>query len=322
LDDFEVLLVAESQSADKSVEVCQNYADADRRVKLFCEDGTGFPAARNRGLDEAQGAYMTFVDADDYILPGMFSAMHAAAANQKLDILCCGGKKDAGGQRVGEMSDYVKFGDEFFAVDQQNQRDYMYKLAVSGRTITVWGKFYERGFLARNKLRFHPEVYADDFAFNFACYTAAERVGTISAAFYVYCDRRDSRLYSSSTADIERSADILWELYSGYAGAAPADVRAYAAVRIISSALFNLKLKPISIERICATVWAIIEKSGMQPHLLRAADEAKFSEYARATAMSGAAADNFLRFIRSLQSRDALLAWQKRYAAAEKEDRR
>jgi glycosyltransferase involved in cell wall biosynthesis len=313
-EDFELLLTVELRSTDRSVEICKNFADADRRVRILGEDGTGFPAARNRGLDEARGEFITFVDADDYILPGMFRAMCGQASKQNLDILCCGGKKDLGDLRVEDMDDYVKFSNELFAVNTQNERDYMYKLAVNGRTITAWGKFYRREFLERNRLRFHPEAYSDDFVFNFACYTAAERVGTTGESYYVYYDRRDSRVYTSDISDIERSAEIIWSLYLDYSGGAAADdVRAFAAVRIVSSTLFNLKLKNMPVERLCEIVWRMIQNLKMEPYLLRAADENRFCDYISAVAVTAPAAEDYLKFIRSLREYNTMLAWQEQY---------
>jgi len=319
--DIEMLLVVEQRSTDRSCEICKKYANEDKRISILIEDGTGFPAARNRGLEEAHGEYVTFVDSDDYLLPGMFSRMYSKATELKAEILCCGSKKDPGGQQIGEMSDYVKFNDELYIVSPSNQRDYMYKLAINGRTTTAWGKLYNRSFMNQNKLRFHPDAYSDDFVFNFACYSAAHYVATTKETFYIYYDRRDSRLYSSETHDVIQSAKILWDLFQNYRGASPEDVKAYAAVRIISSTLFNLKLKPLGIDKICSLVWDVIQSLGMCQCLSRAADKRNFREYADAMTMSAQNAESYSLFIESLQSYDSLLAWQTQYAEAEKRPR-
>jgi len=311
--DFEVILVAEKRSTDASPEMCAKYAKCDNRIVLCYEDGTGFPAARNRGLEEAKGEFVTFIDADDCVLPGMFGAMYERAAKHNIDILCCGAKKDMSGQDIGQLKDYVIFEDELFVVAPQNQRDYMYKLAVNGRTITAWGKFYSRSFLNDNQLRFHPEAYSDDYVFNYMCFTAARRVATMKDQFYVYCDRPDSRIHSSDFSDIERSAEIVWDQYLGYAGSHADGVRAFAAARIVSSTLFNLKLKPLPLEQICEVTWSIVQRLGLPPYLLHASDKAEFDEYARAVGMSGIAAENYRLFIESLQNYDSMLAWQTRY---------
>jgi len=315
--DFEAILVVERNSTDSSAEVCAKFAANDNRILLCYEDGTGFPAARNRGLEEAKGEFVTFIDADDYVLPSMFGAMYEMAAKQNLDILCCGAKKDLGSQNVGQLDDYVKFEDELFVVAPQNQRDYMYRLAVNGRTITAWGKFYNRSFLNSNQLRFHPEAYSDDYVFNYMCFTAAKRVATMQDQFYVYCDRSESRIHTSNFSDIERSAEIVWGLYLGYAGSHANGVRAFAAARIVSSTLFNLKLKQLPLKKICEVTWGMIQKLKLPPHLLCACDRAIFNEYAKAVGMGETAAENYRLFIESLQSCDSMLAWQTRYKQIE-----
>jgi glycosyltransferase involved in cell wall biosynthesis len=279
---------------------------------------SGLSAARNAGIAAARGEYITFIDSDDYIMPDMFAEMLMKSTKYNTDILCCGVKKDFGGQRFYEMSDYMKFKDEIISVTPQNQRDLMYKLAISGRSVTAYAKFYNRDFLNDYCLRFDTEAYFEDYAFNQPCYALARRVGTISQSFYIYCDRPGSRMYTVTVSDIERNTEILWKLFLDYGGAEPEDVKAYASARIVSSILFNLKLKPLPLETVCETVQNIIRKLGLLPHLERAADEKNFSEYAQATAMSHEAAKNYLLFIRSLQAYDTMLAWQKRYAEIEK----
>jgi len=315
--DFEVILVIEKRSTDASAAICAKYANSDNRIQLCYEDGTGFPAARNRGLDEASGEFVTFIDADDYILPGMFGAMYERARGQSLDILCCGAKKDLGDQDIGHMCDFVKFGDELFVVTPKNQRDYMYKFAIYGRTISVWGKFYKRGFLEKEQLRFHPEAYGDDSVFSYICFAAARRVATMQDQFYIYYDRPGSRTYSPDYRDIERNAEIVWSLYLSYAGSSADNIWALAATRLVTWLLGVLKLKPLPIEKICEVTWGMIQKLGLPPHLRRACDTVKFNDYAKAVGMSESATENYRLFIESLQSYDSMLAWQMRYKKIE-----
>jgi len=315
---FEIILVIEHRSTDSTAAICANFAEHDNRIRLCYEDGTGISAARNRGLEEAKGEFVTFIDADDCVLPGMFGAMYERAAQQNIDILCCGAKKGLGGQDAGQMGDYAKFEDELFVVAPHSQRDYMYKLALNGRAILLWSKLYRRDFLGEKQLRFHPEAYAEDTVFNFNCYSSATRVATMSGQYYVWHDRQGSRTYASKISDVERSAEIIWALYLGYNGEAAQDVWAFAATKIVSSTLFfNLKLKPLPIEKICEITWGMIQKLELPPHLLRACDRVKFDEYARAVEMSETAAENYRLFILSLQTYDSMLAWQTRYKKIE-----
>ena len=64
--DFEVLLVDDG-SSDDSGKICNDYAAKDERVKVFRKVNGGVSSARNLGLDNASGEYISFVDADDYL---------------------------------------------------------------------------------------------------------------------------------------------------------------------------------------------------------------------------------------------------------------
>jgi teichuronic acid biosynthesis glycosyltransferase TuaG len=61
------LLLIDDASQDESAEIILQYKKADPRIKLLrMETNSGVAAARNKGIAEAQGRYLTFLDADDY----------------------------------------------------------------------------------------------------------------------------------------------------------------------------------------------------------------------------------------------------------------
>ena len=64
--DFELLLIDDG-SKDSSGAICDEYAAKDARVKVFHKENGGVSSARNVGLDNARGEWITFVDSDDYI---------------------------------------------------------------------------------------------------------------------------------------------------------------------------------------------------------------------------------------------------------------
>ncbi|MCM1312358.1 MAG: glycosyltransferase family 2 protein [Bacteroides sp.] len=64
--DFELLLVDDG-SKDGSGSICDEYAEKDKRVRVFHKANGGVSSARNMGLDHAWGEWITFVDSDDWV---------------------------------------------------------------------------------------------------------------------------------------------------------------------------------------------------------------------------------------------------------------
>lgn len=61
------LLLVDDGSTDSSGVICDEYAAQDARVRVFHKENGGVSFARNVGLDNARGEWITFVDADDWI---------------------------------------------------------------------------------------------------------------------------------------------------------------------------------------------------------------------------------------------------------------
>lgn len=87
--DFE-LIVVDDGSTDHSVEKLQALAADDARIKLMPTSNRGPGAARNRGLAEARGEYVAFLDADDYWAPEFLARMHSALSQSTADLAYCG----------------------------------------------------------------------------------------------------------------------------------------------------------------------------------------------------------------------------------------
>ena len=82
--DFELLLIDDG-SKDISGTICDAYAAKDSRVRVFHKENGGVSSARNLGLDNAQGEYVTFCDADDYVTTDWLAAYSKAIA-ENIDL--------------------------------------------------------------------------------------------------------------------------------------------------------------------------------------------------------------------------------------------
>lgn len=87
--DFELILVDDG-SDDGSEKICDDYAQADRRICVIHQKNQGVSAARNAGLRRAEGQYIGFVDADDWIAPDMYERFITHMQKLDVDIGVCG----------------------------------------------------------------------------------------------------------------------------------------------------------------------------------------------------------------------------------------
>ncbi|MDR2755082.1 MAG: glycosyltransferase [Planctomycetaceae bacterium] len=84
-ENIEVLLIDDG-STDSCVSICDRYADQDKRVKVIHQANAGVAASRNKGIENASGEYVAFVDSDDFIRPETFAKLHEELTKNKADL--------------------------------------------------------------------------------------------------------------------------------------------------------------------------------------------------------------------------------------------
>lgn len=85
---IEIILVDDG-SKDGSGEKCDRLASKDQRIRVFHQLNGGASSARNRGLDEAKGEWITFVDADDSVNEDYLETMYDLVS-PNIDSVVCG----------------------------------------------------------------------------------------------------------------------------------------------------------------------------------------------------------------------------------------
>lgn len=173
---IEILLIDDG-SSDGSAKICQKWVDKDIRVKYIYQENSGVGAARNRGLKEARGKYLTFVDADDFLCDTFSEQLLNILIYKKADIVCCEPKylyEDGRSEIKGENS---------LIIQTWKSTEWEYT-PPKGRW-SVWGALYQRKIL--NGLYFMEDLYvAEDAVFFAKAVRNAAVIAYYDAAIYNY----------------------------------------------------------------------------------------------------------------------------------------
>ena len=86
--DFEVLLVNDGSTDDSAI-ICEEAARADLRFRYIVQENQGVSAARNHGMAQSNGEYITFIDADDSIPENYLEELHHALVSSNSQMAVC-----------------------------------------------------------------------------------------------------------------------------------------------------------------------------------------------------------------------------------------
>lgn len=203
-ENFEIICIDDA-STDSSLEILEYFTQKDSRIKILKNEvnrGPGF--SRNRGLEVAQGKYISFLDGDDWLSPNAFEILINKAEEDDLDLLMFKNivyydePQDFGFEEYYDMEFMNKFENKVF-----NHFD-LDKTKLFVMSNAPWNKFYLKSFLDENDIRFPNEnLIHEDNPFFYNVITSAKRVSIINK----YLHNRRRRNGSIMTLNNERLFD-------------------------------------------------------------------------------------------------------------------
>lgn len=173
---FEVILVNDG-SQDKTLEIMESYSKIHSNIRIYNQINQGVSISRNKGIDLAQGSYICFIDADDWIEKDYFKSLHEYIENQP-DIIEFGYFIEKNGQSIKssntrKLENKTKIKEFLVTTNQQEGFWFCYT------------RIFRRFFLLENKLKFNNTVkLGEDGLFILQSFSLANSIVNIPKNLY------------------------------------------------------------------------------------------------------------------------------------------
>ncbi len=200
VDDIEIIMVNDG-STDNSEKIIKEYQKQDKRIKLINKQNGGQASARNLGLKQAKGEYISFIDSDDYV-----------------DINLC---KDTLKKATNENYDIVVF-DYYIVVDSEEKYNKVLKNNKTGKIsqkdffwagACPWNKIYRKKFLIENNFSFPEGIMYEDYAAIIPLIRYNPNIYYLNKPYVYYVFTDDSTMrtseYRTRYEDIFKANEIL-----------------------------------------------------------------------------------------------------------------
>lgn len=195
LKDIEILAINDG-STDKSPEILEEYAKKDHRIKIISQENKGLSAARNVGLRQATGTYISLVDSDDWIEPCFLENLYKAIENEHADF-AAGGALFYG--KTGDIETVYEHDEPFTTTDLNEKLNKFY--------VVVWNKLYRRDKLLENNLFFREGVRFEDMYWTPQVMEKLEKGVFVPKTFYHY--RYSLTSITKAPTDLKREQEVL-----------------------------------------------------------------------------------------------------------------
>ena len=180
------IICVDDGSKDQSLNILRNFANKDKRIKIFSQFNQGAACARNNGLKHATGDYISFVDADDHIAQGLYSYFAKQTLGEPIDIFMFNGSICS--PAINQIKPHCFFTPNHFnhQILPSETFDCKSMPALFYCSTSVCNKIFNFEFLNKHKIRFIENNHFEDIPFNFACFCNAKKIKLTFDDYYFY----------------------------------------------------------------------------------------------------------------------------------------
>ncbi|WP_296929057.1 glycosyltransferase [Porphyromonas sp.] len=194
------IIVINDGSQDETLEVLADYQaqHPEQTIRVVTQTNQGQSAARNKGLEVARGAYVWFVDADDWVdstAAAYLLSLIAEESYESYDMLCFGVRNRSEKEEV--PSEWMDSSVHDF--DQLQCTDGRALLTAHNLSGSVCPFLWRRTMLEEHQARFMEGLLHEDALFYWHYTAFAKRVLLVPIVAYYYYQRAESTIHNPNT---------------------------------------------------------------------------------------------------------------------------
>lgn len=225
LKDIEIICI-DGSSEDGTFEILEQFENNDSRIKVYSKKNEGVSLSRNYGMSKAQGKYLMFVDADDWIDKDTCEIVFQKAEEQQADLVMWSYVREFKENSL--PKDIFKEDEKIFERNQIKQlhrrffglvEEELAQVESADALCPVWGKLYKRNIIEEHKIRFTDirriGTYEDGL-FNLEVFEHLYKVIYLQKYFYHYRKYNENSITSQYKENLFQQWNQLYDILFQY----------------------------------------------------------------------------------------------------------
>lgn len=213
-ENWECILINDG-SKDQTLDLIKEFETQDHRIRFFTQENLGLSATRNRGIDNATGEFLFFLDSDDALSNDSISNLVSNFHNNDIitGVISASTFSDSKISKVTQLQ-HPKEGNITF---ENNNFEILRRTMESGLTPVAQNRLYRTDFINEHQIRFKSGILHEDELWFFEIMLLAKHVKFISDETYFYrIDNQDSITKNVGDRNLESYIQVMEEIVHKY----------------------------------------------------------------------------------------------------------